>query len=66
LSGQGGSNYQDEQEFERAGIELRYSDFVHPVYQQGQLPFIAGLSILDMLFSCGPTAVGEALYVTSI
>lgn len=66
LSGQGAANYQDEQEFERAGIELRYSDFVHPVYQQRQLPFIAGLSILDMLFSCGPTAVREALHVTSI
>jgi len=61
LSGQGGANYQDEREFERAGIELRYSDFVHPAYQQRQLPFIPGLSILDMLFSCGPTAVREAL-----
>jgi len=62
LSGQGGANYQDEHEFERAGIVLRYSDFVHPVYQQRQLPFIAGLSILDMLFSCGPTAVRDALH----
>jgi len=66
LSGQGGANYQDEHEFERAGIELHYSDFVHPVYQQRQLPFIAGLSILDMLFSCGPTAVREALCVRPV
>jgi hypothetical protein len=66
LSGQGGANYQDEQEFERAGIELRYSDFVHPAYQQRQLPFIAGLSILDMLFSCGPIAVREELCVRPV
>lgn len=66
LSGQGGANYQDEQEFERTGIELRYSDFVHPVYQQRQQPFIEGLSILDMLFSCGPTAVREVLCVKSV
>jgi hypothetical protein len=61
LSGQGGANYQDEQEFERAGIELRYSSFVHPSYHQHQPPFIPGLSILDMLFNCGPTAVREEL-----
>lgn len=61
LSGQGGANYQDEREFERAGIEFRCSDFVPPAYQQGQLPFIARLFILDMLFSCGPTTVREAL-----
>jgi len=65
LSGQGGANYQDEQEFERAGIGLHYSDFVHPVYQQRHLPFIAGLSILDMLFSCGPLAVREVLHARS-
>lgn len=65
LSGQGGANYQDEHESGRAGIQLRYSEFVHPVCQQRQLPFVAGLSILDMLFTCGPTAVREALYAGS-
>ena len=66
LSGHGGANYQDEQEFERAGIELRYSDFVHPVYQQRGHEFIAGLSVLDMLFNCGPPAVREVLCVRSL
>jgi hypothetical protein len=66
LSGQGGAKYQDQHEFERAGIELRYSDFVHPVYKQCEPPFVAGLSILDMLFSCGPTAVREVLCAKSV
>lgn len=66
LSRLGGATHQDEHDFEHAGIELRYSDFVHPVYQQRNLPFIAGLSILDMLFSCGPIAVREVLCVKSV
>jgi hypothetical protein len=64
LSGAGGANYQDDQVFAGAGIELRYSEFVHPVYRQHGCPFIAGLSILDMLFCCGWAAVREALGVS--
>lgn len=65
LSGQGGATYQGEQGFRNAGIELRYSDFIHPVYPQRYVPFITGLSILDMLFSCGPLAVREVLHARS-
>ena len=65
LSGQGGATYQDEQGFRNAGIELRYSDFIHPVYPQRYVPFVTGLSILDMLFSCGPLAVREVLHARS-
>ena len=52
LSGKGGSNYQDPAKFEQAGIDLIYSDFVHPTYDQGH-EFIVGLSILDALFHVG-------------
>lgn len=52
VSGKGGSQYQDPAKFERAGIRLLYSDFVHPTYDQGH-DFIAGLSILDGLFRVG-------------
>ena len=56
LSGAGGRNYQDEELFKAAGIELRYSDFVHPCYEQRFGPFVEGLSIVDLLFNCGPAA----------
>jgi hypothetical protein len=56
LSGAGGRSYQDEELFKTEGIELRYSDFVHPCYEQRFGPFVEGLSIVDLLFNCGPAA----------
>lgn len=53
LSGSGGHKYQDEDAFRVAGIELRYSDFLHPRYPQLWGEFVEGLSILDLLLSCG-------------
>jgi hypothetical protein len=52
LSGKGGAKYQDPAKFKAAGIELRYTDFVHPVYDQGG-QFVPGLSILDAVFHLG-------------
>jgi hypothetical protein len=53
LSGRGGQKYQSEEVFEAAGIELRYTDFRHPTYDQGRPEFLAGLSILDAIFHLG-------------
>jgi hypothetical protein len=54
LSGGGAGGYQEDEKFARAGIELRYQRFAHPVYPQFNSPtFTAGLSILDALFNCG-------------
>jgi len=53
LSGTGGSKYQSEEDYTRAGLVLRYSDFAHPTYPQLWGPFCAGLSIVDALFNCG-------------
>jgi len=53
LSGAGGANYQAESKFQAAGIELRYGNFHHPRYDQGQNEFTSGLSILDPLFHLG-------------
>ena len=56
LGGMGGSReYMDRDAFARAGIEIQWQAFRHPVYpQRGTAPFIAGLSALDMLMNCGP------------
>ena len=54
VSGQGARSYNDEQAFASAGISLEYLRFNHPVYPQPGEDFIPGLSIVDLLFNCGP------------
>jgi len=58
LAGLGGSRgYLDTQAFARAGMEIRYHDFVHPEYPQcGAAPFSRGLSAIDLLFNAGPAS----------
>jgi hypothetical protein len=54
LCGGGAGGYQNDAEFAREGIVLRYQSFVHPEYQQGmEAPFQPGLSIVDALAWCG-------------
>lgn len=56
LGGMGGSRaYLEREAFVRAGIEVAWQTFRHPVYPQpGSAAFIAGLSSLDLLLNCGP------------
>jgi hypothetical protein len=54
VSGQAARDYNDEQAFASAGIRLEYVQFNHPVYPQLGEGFIPGLSIIDLLFNCGP------------
>ena len=53
LSGLGAKNYNDGESFDKEGIELIYSGFIHPVYPQLWGEFVEGLSALDYLFNCG-------------
>jgi hypothetical protein len=56
LGGMGGSrSYLDREAFARAGVEVRWQMFQHPLYAQcGAEPFVAGLSSVDLLLNCGP------------
>jgi hypothetical protein len=58
LSGSGGSrDYNDEELLRAHGIELRYDVFHPPEYPQlWEPPFEPNLSILDLLFNCGPAS----------
>lgn len=56
LSGSGGTKYQEEDTFVREGIGLQYCGFVHPIYPQQWGDFIPNLSIIDLLFNCGPSS----------
>ncbi|MGE4553327.1 MAG: WbqC family protein [Desulfovibrionaceae bacterium] len=60
LAGRGAAlQYQEEEKFQAAGIELRYIDFHQQSYPQaGTTEFLPGLSMLDALFNLG--AAGAA------
>ena len=52
-----GAHYAQQKEFERAGISLLFQNYVHPVYPQLHGAFIPHLSIIDLLFNCGPQSL---------
>lgn len=54
MCGGGAAGYQEDQQFEANGLSLMYQSFNVPQYGQfDQKPFVAGLSVLDALFSLG-------------
>ncbi len=53
LSGIGAKDYFEKDIFERAGIEILWQNFKHPVYPQLYGEFIPYLSSIDLLFNCG-------------
>lgn len=58
ISGRGGRNYNEREDFTQKGIELMYQNFTHPVYDQlwGD-SFTDKLSIIDLLFTHGPDSL---------
>lgn len=58
VSGPAAKAYLDTAAFERAGIEVEWFDYPgYPEYPQlWHQPFVHELSILDLLFNCGPEA----------
>jgi hypothetical protein len=53
LGGVGAGGYQEDEKFERAGIELLSQDFSPPDYPQAAEEPVHGLSAIDALMSCG-------------
>ena len=52
-----GRDYAQVADFERAGIELIFQDYQHPRYPQLHGGFVPHLSIIDLLFNCGPKSL---------
>ncbi len=57
LAGQGGADYMDMARFEKNGLKLILQEFTHPVYSQLFGDFQSHLSIVDLLFNCGPESL---------
>lgn len=56
-SGAAARDYMDVPAFEQAGITVHFQDYVHPTYSQRYGPFVSHLSIVDLLFNCGPRSL---------
>jgi hypothetical protein len=57
LSGRDGAKYLDEAIFRNQNIQVLFQDFIHPEYPQCYHPFEPNLSIVDLLFNCGPESL---------
>ena len=58
LEGDAGKNYIDETLFVRAGVQLEFHGYQHPVYRQLHGDFIPYLSVIDLLFNHGRKSLG--------
>jgi hypothetical protein len=57
LAGQGGAGYMDLDLFTEAGIAVQAQAYIHPEYPQRYTPFASHLSVIDLLFNCGPDSL---------
>jgi hypothetical protein len=53
LSGSGGEKYLDTDVFNANNIELKYTNFTHPVYKQRYQGFMPNMAAIDLLFNLG-------------
>lgn len=61
LSGRDGAKYMDLERFEKRGVRVIFQDFNHPVYPQLYGDFESNLSVVDLLFNCGPESLDKIM-----
>jgi hypothetical protein len=57
LSGAAAASYLAQQDFNAVGIQVELQAYAHPTYPQLHGPFVSHLSIVDLLFNCGPESL---------
>lgn len=57
LSGSAARDYLDVDKFAKAGVEVVWHDYSHPVYRQQHGPFVAYLSTIDLVLNEGPASI---------
>ena len=55
--GSAGRNYIDTHVFEQVGISVTFQEYSHPSYPQLSGDFVSHLSVIDLLFNCGPESL---------
>jgi hypothetical protein len=55
--GEAGRSYIDNKFFKKAGIDLVFQEYKHPVYKQLYGRFIPYLSVIDLIFNEGPNSL---------
>ena len=56
INGPSAKVFMDESLFLKNGIDLDYISYSYPEYQQLHQPFVHEVTVLDVLFNCGPDA----------
>ena len=64
LSGRDGIQYMDLERFKENGITVIMQDFKHPVYPQNFGGFESNMSVVDLLFNCGPGSIHKICELT--
>jgi hypothetical protein len=57
LAGQDGKNYMDMAQFQESGIKVVTQEYNHPEYPQCFGEFEPHMSIIDLIFNCGPDSL---------
>ena len=57
LTGQDGYKYMDTEQFQKNGIKIITQKFNHPAYPQCFGEFRSHMSIIDLIFNCGPESM---------
>ena len=57
LSGKDGAKYMNLDEFSKEGIKVIFQDYKHPRYSQLYGDFEPYMSVVDLLFNCGPESL---------
>jgi WbqC-like protein family len=57
LAGSGGRDYMGLERYQAAGLEVVFQEYRHPSYPQLFGTFTPHLSVLDLLFNCGPDSM---------
>ncbi|MDF1590721.1 MAG: WbqC family protein [Desulfobacterales bacterium] len=61
LAGRDGAKYMDLEQFKVKGLKVITQDFQHPRYPQRFGAFESNLSVVDLLFNCGPQSSEKIL-----
>ncbi|MCH7818845.1 MAG: WbqC family protein [Candidatus Marinimicrobia bacterium] len=61
LSGMGGKNYLEQEQFDNDNIRLEFQNYTPIVYPQRFGDFVPNLSVIDLLFNCGKDSLSRIM-----